>query len=90
MPKKNTSDDVEIQEGRVVSIGEDANKMQDYIIGHPDSVPVMVVAMLHGDVGVRVYGPPSHATLEILEQVVDGFRLAVAHAEMSADPKKMS
>lgn len=41
---------------------------------HPDSVVACVVFVLHGDLYLKVNGPPEKATLELLEQAVDTYR----------------
>jgi len=60
--------------GQVIAIGEDAARQQDEIIGHPDAKPVLVVATLDGNIGIRVYGPPSEETAELLDEIAAHYR----------------
>jgi hypothetical protein len=63
--------------GRPIAIGQEARDEQTRIIEHPDAKPVLVVATLNGDVGVRVYAPPCSEIADLLDLIARQYRLAV-------------
>ena len=66
--------------GRTIAIGDDARAQERQIVGHPDSTPVLIVAQLGDDMAVRVFGPPSLAIADLLDQVAGQYRRAVVAA----------
>lgn len=79
MPRKprNTTDDIGFENGKPTSFGEIAAARNDEIFRHPDTVPVLMIARLGDDFGVRVFGPPSMDTVRLLEHLTESFREAV-------------
>lgn len=74
----NPKDDIGFdQTGRPIAIGQEAQDEQARIIEHPDAKPVLFVAELDGDVGIRAFGPPSLAVADLLDQVAREYRRAV-------------
>jgi hypothetical protein len=74
----NNQDDIGFDAaGRVIAIGEAARDEQNRIVDHPDARPVLIAATLNGDLGVRVFGPPSLALADVLDQLARDYRRAV-------------
>jgi|KBSSwiStaDraftv2_1062776.scaffolds.fasta_scaffold7758656_1 hypothetical protein len=82
MAKKPSEHDIGFDErGNVIAIGAEATAASDQIVEHPDAVPVIVIATLDGAVGVRVFGPPSEATADLLDTVARTYRRGVEAAK---------
>jgi hypothetical protein len=74
-------DDIGFDEyGRPIAIGQEAQDRQTAIVEDPAATPVLVVARLGDEIGVRCYGPPSHEVAAILDQVARTYRQAVVAA----------
>lgn len=82
---RNTADDIGFdQAGQPIAIGAEAGAASDAIVDHPHATPVLVVARLHDDLGVRVYGPPTALTAALLDELAVTYRKAVEAAMKGA------
>lgn len=63
-----------------VAIGRNAQDGQRHIMEHPDAKPILVIKELNGDLGIRVYGPPSLELADIMDRLAQQYRLAVEQA----------
>jgi hypothetical protein len=66
--------------GNAIAIGVDAREHERRIVEDPDAVPVLLVARVGSDLGVRVYGPPSLDLAEVLAELATSYRAAVTAA----------
>lgn len=75
---RRTADDVGFDEhGQPMMLGAEVGRRLDAIVDHPDAKPVLVVATLNDELGVRVYGPPSLETAETLDHIAATYRQAI-------------
>ena len=66
--KPNVDHDIAFNEkGEPYMLGAEVRMNQARIIEHPDAKPVLVVAELNGELGIRAYGPPSEEMAALLD-----------------------
>lgn len=81
MPRK-LDDDIGFNPdtGEVIGIGAEVEQNQNRIFDHPDTKPVLVVAILGEELAFRTYGPPSLEMADTLDRLAKDYRFAVMHA----------
>ena len=76
--KRVTDDDVAFDEqGDPVLVGPEVDDNINRILRDPAHTPIMIVAMLHESIAVRVFGPPSEKTADLLTEVAVNYRKAL-------------
>lgn len=77
MTKKSRDDMGFDEQGRPIAIGDEARAQQDRIVDSPDATPILVVALLNDELGVRVFGPPDPDTADLLDHIAVTYRKAL-------------
>lgn len=80
-----SDDDIGFDEtGRPIALGDEARAEQEAILDHPDMVPVLLAGRLGNDLAIRVFGPPSEDTADVLDVLAARYRAAVNAAKARA------
>jgi hypothetical protein len=78
MKKKHSRDDIGFDEqGKPFAIGDAAAAAEAAIVEHPDAKPVLLVATLNNEIGIRVFGPPDAETADVLDHIAATYRKAL-------------
>lgn len=79
---RDVSDDIGFDEqGQPFTLGESAAARNRRILDDPAHTPVLLVAELHGELAVRVYGDPSEKLADLLDHVARTYRKAVTASQ---------
>lgn len=65
------------EQGQPFALAHEAAAGEAAIVEHPDAKPVLLVCTLNDEVGVRVFGPPSEKTADLLDHIADTYRKAL-------------